>query len=222
MDSATTLAIARSRGHPVVTLSVQYGQRHQRELRSARALSRHFGAREALEVVVPLGKISPSALTTPGARVPKDRRSLSRAASTIPSTYVPARNTILLGLALAVAETRRAEAIYLGVNAVDYSGYPDCRPAFLSAFGRLARLATARGVEGRGSPTIEAPLLHRTKTEIVRWGERLRVPWELTWSCYEGGRRPCGHCDSCRLREKGFREAGVADPLVDPPKRARR
>jgi 7-cyano-7-deazaguanine synthase len=214
MDSATAAAIARSRGHPLVTLSVSYGQRHLRELRSARALARHFGARESLEVAVPLGALAPSALTVRGRRLPRDR-SERRMGRSIPSTYVPARNTILLALALAVAETREAEAIYLGVNALDYSGYPDCRPEYLRAFRRLARLATARGVEGRGAPAIEAPLLHLTKAQIVRRGERLGVPWALTWSCYAGGARPCGRCDSCRLRAKGFREAGVMDPLAE-------
>ncbi len=213
MDSATVLAIARSRGHPIITLSVQYGQRHARELRSARALARHFGAVERLEVTVPLGPLAPSALTRSGTRLPQDRATEGMARGGIPSTYVPARNTILLSLALAVAETRRTEAIYLGVNAVDYSGYPDCRPEFLRAFARLAKVATARGTEEGLSPTIEAPLLKCTKTEIVLWGERLHVPWALTWSCYAGGRRPCGRCDSCRLREKGFREAHVNDPL---------
>lgn len=221
MDSATALAIARSRGHPVITLSVRYGQRHVRELRAARALARHYKAAERLEVVVPLREVAPSALTTPGAKLPHDRSTRGMAKGGIPPTYVPARNTLLLALALAVAETRSAEAIYLGINAVDYSGYPDCRPEFLRAFTRMAKLATARGVEKGISPAIEAPLLRSSKTAIVLRGERLRVPWELTWSCYAGGRRPCGRCDSCRLRAKGFREAHVRDPLVEPTPRVR-
>jgi 7-cyano-7-deazaguanine synthase len=213
MDSATAMALAKKEGHALVALSVLYGQRHARELRAARALARHFHAREHLVVSVPLGEISPSALTDRRRPLPKDRdeRTMARR---IPTTYVPARNTIFLSLALAVAETRKAEAIYLGINAVDYSGYPDCRPAFLRAFQKLARLATARGVEERRAPVLKAPLLRASKADIVRKGERLGVPWELTWSCYEGGRRPCGRCDSCRLRALGFAEAGVADPLV--------
>lgn len=221
MDSATCLAIAASRGHRPITLSVQYGQRHVRELRSARALARHYRALEAIEVTVPLQEIAPSALTRRSQALPKDRSAKEMLRRGIPSTYVPARNTILLSLALAVAESRGAEAIYLGVNAIDYSGYPDCRPEFLRAFERLARKATARAVEGRGSPRIEAPLLGKSKAGIVRWGERLHVPWSLTWSCYAGGSRPCGHCDSCRLRAQGFREAGVLDPLLGAPPRSR-
>jgi 7-cyano-7-deazaguanine synthase len=132
----------------------------------------------------------------------------------IPSTYVPARNTILLALALGAAETWRARSIYLGVNAIDYSGYPDCRPKFLRAFERLARTATRIGVEEGWSPTIRAPLLRLGKVDIVRLGEKMGVPWRLTWSCYAGGARPCGRCDACRLREKGFEEAGVLDPTA--------
>lgn len=213
MDSATALAIAASRGHPIVTLSVQYGQRHVRELRSARALSRYYRALERVEVTLPLRTLSPSALTVRGRTLPKDRDERTMARS-IPSTYVPARNTIFLSLALAVAETRRAEAIYLGINALDYSGYPDCRPEFLRAFQRMARLATAASTEEGRAPRILAPLLRMTKAQIVRRGERLGVPWELTWSCYAGGARPCGRCDSCRLRAKGFADAGVVDPTV--------
>jgi len=133
--------------------------------------------------------------------------------SDIPVTYVPARNTILLGLAMALAEVRRAEAIYIGANALDYSGYPDCRPAFISAFQALAGVATKAGIDGH-PPRIEAPLIHLSKAQIIRTGIALNVPYELTWSCYEGGDRPCGECDSCRLRAKGFEEAGAEDPLL--------
>jgi 7-cyano-7-deazaguanine synthase len=207
MDSATTLAIARQRGHsPLYALTISYGQRHEREIRSARALARHFGARSII-LDIPLGRIAPSALTRKMISVPHGRSTKEMAAG-IPSTYVPARNTVFLSLSLALAESVGARAIYLGVNAIDYSGYPDCRPEYLRAFRRLARLATASGVEGRGTPAIVAPLLHKTKADIVRWGTRLKVPWELTWSCYEGGDRPCGRCDSCILRRKGFLEAG--------------
>jgi 7-cyano-7-deazaguanine synthase len=207
MDSATTLAIAKDRGHdPLYALTIRYGQRHEREIASARAIARRYGAKFIL-LDVPLGRIAPSALTRKAISVPHGRSRKEMAAG-IPSTYVPARNTVFLSLCLALAESVEAEAIYLGVNAIDYSGYPDCRPEYLRAFRRLARLATASGVERRGTPRIEAPLLHKTKADIVRWGTRLKVPWELTWSCYEGGTRPCGRCDSCLLRRKGFLEAG--------------
>ncbi len=215
MDSATALAVAASRGErPLRTLTVSYGQRHAREVRSARTLAHHYGAEERLFLEVDLRRLSPSALTGRAA-LPVDR-SEAVIGRGIPDTYVPARNTILLSLALALAESRQAEAIYLGINAVDYSGYPDCRPEFLRAFRRTAKLATAAGVEHGWVPRLEAPLLRKTKADIVRLGERLGVPWELTWSCYAGERRPCGRCDSCRLRARGFREAGVVDPVAAP------
>lgn len=214
MDSATCLAIAASRGGPVHALTVHYGQRHAREIRSARALARHYGVERHVVVRLPIGPILESSLTRPGRSIPT--RGVGRGA--IPSTYVPARNTILLSLALGFAETQSADQIFLGANAIDYSGYPDCRPEYLRAFQRLARLATKAGVEGTTRLRIESPLLRLSKAEIVRLGERLGVPWSLTWSCYLGGTSPCGRCDSCRLRAKGFDEAGVSDPTV----RARR
>jgi len=210
MDSATCLALAVRDRPPVHALTVLYGQRHAREVRSARALARRFGAIHCV-IDLPLGPLLESSLTRPGRplpqRPPRDGR--------IPSTYVPARNTILLALALGYAETHGLGTIYLGANAIDYSGYPDCRPAFLRAFERLARVATRAAVEDGRRVRIDAPLLRLSKAEIVRTGESLRVPWELTWSCYAGGRSPCGRCDSCRLRARGFRSAGVRDPLRD-------
>ena len=211
MDSATCLAIARRKDPPVHALTVVYGQRHDREVRSARALSRRLGATTHAVVRLPVGSLLGSALTDRARPLPLDRR---RPSARIPPTYVPARNTLFLALALGVAETRRARSIYVGVNAVDYSGYPDCRPEFLRAFDTLARRATRVGVEEGWAPRVRAPLLHLTKADIVRLGERYGVPWALTWSCYAGGRRPCGRCDACRLRAKGFAEAGISDPAI--------
>jgi 7-cyano-7-deazaguanine synthase len=208
MDSATCLAIARRARAPVDALTVVYGQRHVREVRAARALARHYRVRHHVVVRLPLGPLLPSALTRPDHRLPTRPGRAGR----IPSTYVPARNTILLSVALGYAEGHGLGSIYIGANAVDYSGYPDCRPPFLRAFERVARLGTRRGVEGRGSTRIVAPLLRLSKAAIVRRGEALGVPWALTWSCYAGGRRPCGRCDACRLRARGFRMAGRADP----------
>jgi 7-cyano-7-deazaguanine synthase len=216
MDSATCLALAAAREPPVHALTVLYGQRHDREVRSARALARHYAVTSHSVLTVPVGPLLDSALTRRTARLPRTARP---GPQRIPATYVPARNTILLALALGVAESHRSRAIYLGVNAIDYSGYPDCRPEYLRAFSRLARLATRVGVEEGWAPTIRAPLLRLGKGEIVRWGERLGVPWRLTWSCYAGGRSPCGRCDSCRLRAKGFRDAGVDDPTVTASRR---
>ena len=211
MDSATCLALAARDDPPVHALTILYGQRHAREVASARALARHF--RAVHEVVeLPLAPLLESALTRPGRRLPHQLPRGGR----IPSTYVPARNTIFLSIALGYAESHRLGAIYLGANAIDYSGYPDCRPAFLHAFERMARLATKAGVERRESPRIRAPLLRLSKSGVVRKGKALGVPWALTWSCYAGGRSPCGRCDSCRLRARGFRAAGVVDPLDRP------
>lgn len=213
MDSATALAVARRESARVDCLTVAYGQRHLREIRSARQLARHFGVRRHLIVRLPLGSLLRSALTD--AHRPLPRSHGAGAPARIPATYVPARNTILLSIALGYAESVGAESIYIGANAVDYSGYPDCRPEYFRAFERLARLATRAGVERGLSIRIRAPLLRLSKAKIVRLGERLGVPWSLTWSCYAGGRRPCGRCDACGLRALGFAAAGIPDPLVD-------
>ncbi len=212
MDSATCLALASKEAPPVHALSFLYGQRHARELSSATALARHFRVAEHHLVRLPLAGLLSSSLTSADARLPSGGPRRGR----VPSTYVPARNTILLSIALGYAESHHLGTIYFGANAIDYSGYPDCRPEFLRAFQRLARLGTRAGSERRSAPHVRAPLLTLSKTGIVRLGERLRVPWELSWSCYAGGRRPCGTCDSCRLRARGFRAAGVPDPLLGP------
>ena len=214
LDSATTLAIARSDGFEVHALSVDYGQRHRRELECAAQVAKEGGAASHKIVAIDLRAIGGSALTAP-LDVPKDRP-YETISEGIPITYVPARNTILLGLALGYAEVQDAFHIFIGANHLDYSGYPDCRPEFLAQFERLANLATKAGVEGRGSFRIHSPLLQRTKAEIIREGARLGVDYALTLSCYDPDDqgRACGRCDSCRLRLKGFQEAGLRDPAI--------
>lgn len=213
LDSSTCLAAARADGFEVHALSVDYGQRHKGELARARRIAGALGAAGHRVVKVDLSAFGGSALTDAAIAVPKGR-SAATLAREIPVTYVPARNTVLLALALAHAETLGAEDVYVGVNAIDYSGYPDCRPAFLRAFERLARVATKAGVEGRPL-RIHAPLLRLTKAGIIRLGTRLGVPYRLTLSCYDpSGGRACGACDACQLRRKGFAEAGVEDPTM--------
>ena len=211
MDSATALAIAKADGFDVIALTVDYGQRHRREIDAAKRVAKHFGVRDHRIVSLDLTPIGGSALTDKTIRVPEQRR-LEEIGRGIPVTYVPARNTILLSYALGLAEATGAKAIYIAANSQDYSGYPDCRPEFYQAFQEIARLGTKRGVEG-DVIEIRTPLIAMTKADIVRKGQELGVPWRLTWSCYQGGDKACGVCDSCQLRLKGFREAGVKDPL---------
>jgi 7-cyano-7-deazaguanine synthase len=211
LDSYTAGAIARDEGYRLHALTVRYGQRHVREIESARAVARALGVARHIELDVDLSAFGGSSLTSDDP-VPKDRRI---DATDIPSTYVPARNTVFLSLALGWAEVLGAHDIVIGVNALDYSGYPDCRPEYVEAFERLAALATARGVQGE-TFRIHAPLQHLTKAEIVRRGIALGLDYGLTHSCYDpdGSGRPCGRCDSCVLRAAGFAEVGVADPLL--------
>ena len=217
LDSATALAIARAEGFETYALSFDYGQRHDRELDSARRVAAALGAKEHLVLRLDLRAIGGSALTA-DIPVPKGR-SVEAMSSGIPVTYVPARNTIFLSHALAWAEVLECQDIFIGVNALDYSGYPDCRPEFIEAFERMANLATRAGVEGHSRLRIHTPLIRLTKAEIVARGTALGVDFGLTWSCYEP--RPdglaCGRCDSCLLREKGFREAGLRDPVPVAP-----
>lgn len=207
LDSATCLAIARDQGYDCYAMSFDYGQRHDSELNAAAAVSAALGARAFKVIHINMGDIGGSALTDHSIAVPE------LPSEGIPVTYVPARNTVFLSLALGWAEVLDADAIFIGVNAVDYSGYPDCRPAFISAFEQLANLATKRGVEGN-SIRIEAPLIDMTKAQIIATGSRLGVDYGLTVSCYQadGQGRACGRCDSCRLRKAGFEQAGVEDP----------
>jgi 7-cyano-7-deazaguanine synthase len=211
LDSYTAGALLRREGFALYALSVRYGQRHVREIEAAEAVAGALGVARHLEVSVDLSRIGGSALTS-DVDVPKDRPIREH---DIPVTYVPARNTVFLSLALGWAEVVGASDIGIGANALDYSGYPDCRPEYLRAFEQLAALATKAGVEG-GRFTIHAPLLHMTKAEIVRAGVALGLDYGLTHSCYDPlpDGRPCGRCDSCVLRAKGFTEAGVRDPLV--------
>ena len=210
LDSYTAAAIARSKGAELYALTVRYGQHHVQELRAARRVAAALGVTRHLELTVNLDAVGGSALTG-ASEVPKDRPLGGRE---IPSTYVPARNTIFLSLALGWAEVVQADTIVIGANAVDYSGYPDCRPEYLLAFERMAALATRAGVEGRPI-RIDAPLVRMRKAEIIRAGIELGLDYGLTHSCYDPapGGAPCARCDSCRLRALGFAEAGVRDPL---------
>jgi 7-cyano-7-deazaguanine synthase len=207
LDSATTLAIARERGHRCHALSFDYGQRNAVELSAARTVAATLGAVEHRVLAIPIGEFGHSALTDTGIAVPE------AATRGIPVTYVPARNTIFLACALGYAETIGARHIYIGVNAVDYSGYPDCRPAFIRAFEYLANLATRAAVEGE-TVSIHAPLIELGKADIIRRGTALDVDYAKTVSCYQpdGEGRACGRCDSCRLRREGFSSAGISDP----------
>lgn len=216
LDSATAAAWAIREGYTLTALSVTYGQRHAVEIDAARAVAASLGIADHVVLGVDLAAFGGSALVDPAVAVPKGR-SDTEIAHGIPSTYVPARNTVFLSLALALAETRGAEAIVLGVNAIDYSGYPDCRPEYLAAFESLARLATKAGVEGHAT-RIVAPLVMLSKADIIRLGQSLGVDYGLTTSCYDplDGGRPCGQCDSCRLRAAGFEAAGLADPRLRP------
>jgi len=211
LDSTVVLATALEQGYVPHALTVEYGQRHHREVEAARAVARHYGVEHRV-VRVDLSAFGGSALTDPSRAVPTDRPIGSIPSAGIPSTYVPARNTVLISVALAWAETLGSEAVLIGANCVDYSGYPDCRPEFIEAMREVARLGTRRGAEG--SPIdVVAPILQLGKADIVRRGAELGVPFELTWSCYRGTPRACGRCDSCQLRLQGFAEAGVVDPL---------
>lgn len=211
LDSYTAAAIARAEGFRLFALTMRYGQRHAQELAAARAVARALSVERHIEIEVDLGQFGGSSLTG-DAPVPKDR---AIDAADIPSTYVPARNTVFLSLALAWAETLAARDIFIGVNALDYSGYPDCRPEYIAAFERMAALATRAGVEGARF-TVHAPLLALSKADIIRRGVELGLDYGLTHSCYDPDRsgRACGRCDSCRLRAAGFAQAGLRDPAL--------
>lgn len=209
LDSVTTLAIAQQHGFECYTLSFDYGQRHDVELKAAAVLSKQMGALEHKVIKIDLRSIGGSALTDNSIAVPEHHE------EGIPVTYVPARNTVFLSIALGWAEVLKAQAIFVGVNAVDYSGYPDCRPEFINAFEQLANLATKAGVEGQ-QLTVHTPLITMTKAEIIQQGIALGVDYSQTISCYQanGEGKACGQCDSCHFRKQGFEQAGVADPTT--------
>ncbi len=215
LDSATALFIARNESFTPLALTIDYGQLHRRELESAKQIAKHVEIEHRIvSIQLPWGG---SALLDPKIQIPENR-SVDEIPKEIPATYVPARNTIFLSLAASFAEARGAEAIFIGANALDYSGYPDCRLEYLISFEMLLKQGTKRGVEGK-SVEIKAPLIVLKKSEIIRIAHALGVPIEWTWSCYKGGEFPCGVCDSCLLREKGFKEAGIPDPLIVQSKR---
>jgi len=215
LDSTTVLAIARDAGFDPHAMTFRYGQRHEAEIQAARRVAAHAGVGDHVIVDIDLRTFGGSALTA-DIDVPRDRAPDAMASNGIPITYVPARNTIFLSFALAWAEVLGAGDIFIGVNALDYSGYPDCRPEYIAAFERMANLATRAGVEGTNPIRIQAPLLHLTKAQIIRRGLELGVDFALTTSCYDPDARgwSCGHCDACVLRLKGFADAGARDPIA--------
>jgi len=211
LDSAVTAFIAKQQGYELYALTFRYGQRHTKELSCAKKVANAVGVKDHIIFNIDLQKFGGSSLLSSSSRQIKNH-ALKDIGKTIPSTYVPARNTIFLSLALAFAEAIDAAVIYIGVNAVDYSAYPDCRPNYIRAYQHLANLATKCGVEGK-SIRINVPLLHLSKAEIIKVGTKLNVPFTKTWSCYRGDAKACGRCDSCLLRLKGFQEAKIKDPI---------
>lgn len=212
LDSATTLAIARHEGFACYAMTFRYGQRHTCEIDAAQKIAKRYAVKEHKIISIDLSAFGGSALTDSAIPVPKDRADI---AAGIPVTYVPARNTVFLSYALAWAEVLGAWHIFIGVNALDYSGYPDCRPAFIEAFEKMANLATAKVVQGEGHYHICTPIIHLSKAQIIRRGVELGVDYSLTHSCYDPmpTGKACGHCDACSLRLKGFQEAGLKDPV---------
>ncbi len=208
LDSSTMLALVLSKGYEVTALSFDYGQRHKKELESARKIADYYKVEHRI-MKLDLRTIGGSALTD---QIEVPDAPIDQIGKEIPMTYVPARNTILLSIALGLAEVIKADRIFIGANHLDYSGYPDCRPEYFESINKTFKLATKVGVEG-GDIKVEAPLLKFTKADIVRIADELKVPLELTWSCYKGGEKACGICDSCKLRLKGFMEAGIEDPI---------
>lgn len=211
IDSCVSAFLAKKNGYDIYCLSFSYGQLHKKEIKQAKKIASTLKAKKHIIFDIDLKKFGGSSLTDDSLYLPKDK-SLTDIGKSIPSTYVPARNTIFLSIALAYAEVIDADAIFIGVISTDYSGYPDCRPKYIEAFQKMANLATKKGVEGK-SIDIKAPLLHMSKAKIILEGQKLGVPFKKTWSCYKGGKKACGRCDSCILRLKGFKEASAKDPI---------
>ncbi|MDD4307521.1 MAG: 7-cyano-7-deazaguanine synthase QueC [Thermoplasmata archaeon] len=209
LDSATCLAIA-SKDFEVYALTFDYGSRHSREITRAKSLAAHYEVKNHTIMKIELNAISGSSLTD--FDIPVEHKPINEIGKSIPSSYVPARNLTFLSLGIALAEVVGARKVFIGVNSVDYSGYPDCRPEFIAAFQKAAAVGTRAGAEGKPI-AIETPLLHLSKADIIKKGHSLGVPFEMTWSCYTGEKKPCGKCESCRLRLEGFREAGMVDPV---------
>lgn len=211
LDSSTVLALAKERGYDVVALTFDYGQKHKRELSSSKKVALHFKAKEHIVLPLDLGELLKSSLTRESIPIPENRTG-DEISSGVPSTYVPSRNIIFLSIAASIAESRGADVIFIAANSVDFSGYPDCTAEFMAAFQRVIDVGTKAGRDGRGI-MVEAPILTKSKGDIVREAIRLKVPLEDTWSCYKGGAKACGKCDSCLLRLRGFSEVGIRDPL---------
>jgi len=211
VDSAVASAIAKDHGYEIYAITFDYGQRHKKEIECAKKLAEFFRVREHKIFRIDLNEIGNSALTS-NKKIPERRIEEIKNSRQIPETYVPARNTIMLSFALAYAEVKGADAIFIGANCIDYSGYPDCRPEYFKKFQEMADLATKRGVEGR-KIRIETPVIEMNKADIIKKGFELGVPFQYTWSCYRGGEKACGKCDSCVLRLNGFKEAGFRDPI---------
>ena len=211
LDSCVTAYIAKQEGYKIYALSFNYGQRHNKEIKCAKKIAQLLKAKKHIVFDIDLKQFGGSSLLDKNKDLPVNT-DLNEIGKTIPSTYVPARNTVFLSIALAFAETIDADAVFIGATSTDYSGYPDCRPEYFDAFQKLVDVATKKGVEG-GSIKIIAPLLHMSKADIIKKGKRLGVPFDKTWSCYKGEKRACGRCDSCLLRLKGFQEAGIRDPI---------
>ena len=211
LDSSTVLALAKEAGFEPVALTFDYGQKHRREIESAKMIAEHFRVKEHLIVPLDLGRFLASSLTQTSMNVPSGR-DRAEIGSGMPNTYVPSRNIIFLSIASAIAESRGSRAVFIAANAVDFSGYPDCTPEFIESFQKTLDVGTRAGRDGKGI-RIEVPILRKSKSEIVKEAVRLKVPLELTWSCYKGGRKACGKCDSCLLRLEGFKSAGIEDPL---------
>lgn len=210
LDSTVTAYIAKNKGYDIYTITFRYGQRHKKEIDSAEKISKKINSKKHIIFDINLSKFGGSSLVDKKKKIEENK--LKDIGKKIPSTYVPARNTVFLSIALAYSEVVDADAIFIGVTATDYSGYPDCRPEFIKSFQKMANLATKRSIKGK-KVEIKTPLIDMSKSEIIKKGVKLNVPFEKTWSCYKGNKKACGKCDSCKLRLKGFKEAGYIDPI---------